>query len=122
VTYVLRYQPPAHKLIARVDVRLDGIWLPSRGPVLAMGEPLACLEITPAGVAEVPLPDVTGQFSSMWGFDDDAIYACGGHRPIAYVRQRGVWTKLALLPGTPHLRDVCGLSARDVYFVGDHGA
>jgi hypothetical protein len=121
-THILRYQLPTRDVIARVPVRLDGLWQPQQGPVLAMGEPLGYLEVTPQGVTEVRLPDVLGQFSSIWGFNDDYIYACGCYEPMAYLRMRGSWMKLPLPPDPPQLRDVWGLSPTDVYFVGDDGS
>jgi hypothetical protein len=120
-THILRYQLPKRDLIARVPVRLDALWRPQGGPVLALGEPLGYLEVTPQGVTEVALPGVVGQFSSIWGFDD-SIYACGCHQPIVYVRLRNSWMKLPLPRQPPQLRDVGGLSPTDVYFVGDHGS
>jgi hypothetical protein len=120
-THILRYQLPTRDVIARVPSRLDGLWQPQQGPVLAMGEPLGYLEVTPQGVTEVQLPGVVGQFSSIWGFNDDYIYACGASQPMAFVRLRGAWMKVPLPPDCPQLRDVGGLSPTDVYFVGDHG-
>lgn len=121
-THLLRYQLPARDVIARVSSRLDALWQPNKGPVLAMGEPMGYVEITPQGATEVGLPNVNGQFSSMWGFNDDHIYACGGAEPLALYRRLGTWTELPLPADPPHLADVAGLGMQDIYFVGDHGS
>lgn len=121
-THILRYQLPGRDVVARVSSRLDALWKPDKGPVLAMGEPLGYVEVTPQGATEVALPNIKGQFSSMWGFNDDHIYACGNYDPLAFNRRQGSWMELPLPADPPQLRDVGGLSPQDVYFVGDHGA
>jgi hypothetical protein len=120
-TYVLRYQLPLRTVIGRVPTRLDALWQRSDGTLVAVGNTLGYVEITPSSLSEIALSQVPGEFSSLWAADDDHLFAAGIYEPFLFYCQKGQWTRLALPNDTDNLRDICGFSERDVYFVGDAG-
>jgi hypothetical protein len=120
-TYVLHYELPRRTLIGRVPRRIDALWQQSDGTILAVGEGLGYLEITAAGMTEVALANVPGIFSCLWGADDDHVFAAGMAPAFALYRRHRSWVQLPLPGGTAGIRDVRGVSEREVYFVGDEG-
>ena len=120
-TYVLRFQGAERSVVARVKTRLDALWRLSTGLVVAVGESRGYLEIGPAGVQEVGLPDVPGTFMSIWGAFDDSLFFCGLSQPFVLLRYAAAWYNLPLPEGVEALADVCGFHVREVYFVGDDG-
>jgi hypothetical protein len=109
--------------VERVKTRLDRVWKPARGPVLAVGEPNGLIEIEPTGVREVALvPPPPGQPRSLWGTDPGHLFICGGYHAPFVLHRRGLhWSQLPLPPETALLYDVRGLGEREVYVAGEKG-
>ncbi len=121
-TFVFRYQSQAKGLIERVNARLDGLWQPGQGPLLAVGDPAGIIEIEPTGSREVTLGKKYGQFMAVWGSSDSHVFACGGaYRHFVLYRRYGQWVELPLPADTPWIYDVCGFHENEVYFAGEHG-
>ncbi|MFT3925149.1 MAG: hypothetical protein QM778_21615 [Myxococcales bacterium] len=120
-TYVLRYRLPERTLVGRYPARLDGLWQRSDGTLWAVGDTLGYVEISAAGMTEIALDPVPGQFSSIWGLDDDHVFTCGIEEPFAYYYLNGKWNQLPLPEGTENVSDVRAFGPDDAYFVGDEG-
>lgn len=122
-TYVLHYVQTQKTVVARIKARIDGLWQPPQGPVLAAGQPEGIVEIDASGAREVALsPPPRDLFRSIWGVTDADVFACGGYlEPVAFYRRAGQWMELPLPADASLPYDVRGLSAREVYFAGEHG-
>jgi hypothetical protein len=120
-THILRYQLPQRTIVDRVAARIDGLWQPSSGPIVGVGEPLGYLEIEPTGAREVSLRGVPGSFVTLWGPNSDHVFACGSEDPFVFYRRGGTWSSLPLPEGVEGLYDVRGRHENEVYFVGDRG-
>jgi hypothetical protein len=122
-TYILRYQQAKKVVVDRVKARLDGLWPPPQGPILAVGEPNGIVEIDPSGAREVPIsPPPRGQLRSIWGPSDAHVFACGGYlSPFVLYRRRGQWLELPLPPEATMPYDVRGFDEQEVYFAGEKG-
>jgi hypothetical protein len=120
-TFVLHYEKRKKTIVERVKSRLDDLWQPPSGPILAVGDPDAVFEIDAKGVREVALSKVPGAFMAIWGVDDRHVFACGIYEPFVFYRRQGKWLLLPLPKGTADLYDVCGMHENEVYFVGEKG-
>jgi hypothetical protein len=120
-THIIRYRPPERTIVGRYPRRLDGLWQRSDGTLLAVGTTQGVVEIGPSGMREVGLAKVPGIFSAVWGAGDEHVFAVGSVPAFAYYQQGGRWLRLPVPEGAADLRDVCGTSETDVYFVGDSG-
>jgi hypothetical protein len=120
-THVFRYQSQQRTFVTRFPRRLDGLWQQSNGTLLAVGNTEGYVEINASGMSEVALPGVPGIFSSIWGLNDDHVFATGVVVPFVYYRRRGQWLALPLPDGTEDIRAVRAFAEDDVYFVGPKG-
>jgi hypothetical protein len=120
-TYVLHYQPGSRTIVDRVNERIDGLWMPPQGPLVGVGDARGYLEIDAAGIREVALPQARGHFVSVWGVGVDHLFVCGMYPASVLYRRFGTWLDLPLPEGTRDLYGVHGLSADEVYFVGEEG-
>jgi hypothetical protein len=122
-TWILHYVKTKKTIVERVKARLDGLWQPAQGPILAVGEPNGVVEIDAAGVREVAMsPPPPGQFRSIWGTDPGAVFACGGYfGPFVFHRRAGQWMSLPLPPDSALTYDIRGFSEREVYVAGEKG-
>jgi hypothetical protein len=118
-TFIFRYQHGKRSLVARYPRRLDGLWQRSDGTLIAAGDTRGVVEISLAGLSEIALSPVPGIYSSIWGADDDNVFATGIFEPFIHYCRMGQWSLLPLPEGAENVRDACGFSASDVYFVGD---
>jgi hypothetical protein len=119
-TFVFRYRGSERDLLATYPGRLDGLWRRGDGTWLAAGDTRGLVHIRPTGVEEIGVADSRGIFSAIWGTGDH-VFAVGGFPAFAYYWQGDRVSSLSLPDGTDDIRDVCGFSHDDVYFVGAHG-
>jgi hypothetical protein len=123
-TWVLRYQKAKKTIVGRVNERVDGLWQPLEGPMLAVGGGrYGVWEIDAAGARDVALsPPAPDSFRSIWGTDAGELFACGGYfGPFVLHRRAGQWTSLPLPPDCALTYDVRGFSDREVYVAGEKG-
>jgi hypothetical protein len=121
-TFVFRFQEGVRSTVGRVKVRLDGLWQPPRGPILAAGHPGGIVQIDASGLTEVALPQLANVAFSIWGTDNEHVFVCGGAlKPFVIYREHGQWRQLALPAGTERILNGCGQDENEVYFVGDGG-
>lgn len=85
----------------------------------SLDHPKSYLEFGPEGMKEVEMPAAPGLLSSIWGLDDQHVYATADPTPFIHYRRHGQWTSLTLPEGTTGIHDGCALSPEEVYFVGN---
>ena len=122
-TFIFHHVGPDRIIEARYPERLDGLWQRDDGVLFAAGARRALLEFEPDRMVEVPLNDVPGIFTSLWGHTDGTLFGAGGYgnAPFVLEGRRGHWQLLPLPDGAGDVHGICGFSDEDVYFVGKQG-
>lgn len=121
-TFVSHFAHAVRSTIARLKLRLEDLWAPPEGPILAVGAPKGLIQIDRGGIAEIALPQLTGYATTIWGADSGDLFVAGGPiEPFILHRRQGQWQQLALPEGTAPIWHARGQSAHEVYFVGERG-
>src|SRR5260370_4906682 len=98
-TFVLHYEKRKKTIVERVKSRLDDLWQPPHGPILALGDPDAVFEIDAKGVREVALAKMPGAFLAIWRANVEHFLGGGMYWPFVFYRNVGNRKRVRLPKG-----------------------